>query len=118
MSTSSTGSRSFHQGQGFQVAPADLGLLLLQHPLLADAAAVIWKPDERSGEVPVAFVVKKAIVAAAAAASSGTKSSVLPEVTEGDVKKFISSEYKKLGQVTCLWIPFRNLQRARFSGEV
>ena len=64
MSTSSTGSRSFHQGQGFQVAPADLGLLLLQHPLLADAA-VVWKPDERSGEVPVAFVVKKAIVAAA-----------------------------------------------------
>ena len=83
------------------MAPAELEGLLLQHPLLADAA-VIGKPDERSGEVPVAFVVKKAVVAAAAAAASGTKPPVLPEVTEDDVKKFISSkvaEYKQLGQV-------------------
>jgi 4-coumarate--CoA ligase len=89
------------KAKGFQVAPAELEGLLLQHPLLADAA-VIGKPDERSGEVPVAFVVKKAVVAAAAAAASGTKPPVLPEVTEDDVKKFISSkvaEYKQLGPV-------------------
>ena len=74
------------KAKGFQVAPAELeGLLLLtliglllQHPLLADAA-VIRKPDERSGEVLVAFVIKRAVVAAAAAAASGTKPPVLPE---------------------------------------
>ena len=53
--------------------------------------------------------------------ASGAKPQVLPELTEDDVKKIISSkiaEYKQLVQVICLWIPFRNLQRARFSGEV
>lgn len=42
--------------KGFQVAPAELEALLLSHPAVADAA-VIGRPDERSGEVPVAFVV-------------------------------------------------------------
>ncbi len=44
--------------KGFQVAPAELEALLLSHPAVADAA-VIPSPDEESGEVPKAFVVKR-----------------------------------------------------------
>lgn len=40
---------------GFQVAPAELEELLRSHPLVLDAA-VIGVKDERSGEVPRAFV--------------------------------------------------------------
>ena len=44
--------------KGFQVAPAELEALLLTHPAVLDAA-VIGRPDERSGELPVAFVVAR-----------------------------------------------------------
>jgi acyl-CoA synthetase (AMP-forming)/AMP-acid ligase II len=39
-----------------QVAPAELEALLMTHPHVADAA-VVARPDSRSGEVPVAYVV-------------------------------------------------------------
>jgi long-chain acyl-CoA synthetase len=42
--------------RGYQVAPAELEGLLMEHPAVADAA-VIPKPDTESGEVPKAFVV-------------------------------------------------------------
>ena len=42
--------------KGFQVPPAELEGLLLEHDSVADCA-VIGKPDEESGEVPKAFVV-------------------------------------------------------------
>ena len=42
--------------KGFQVAPAELEALLLEHPAISDAA-VIGKPDLEAGEVPKAFVV-------------------------------------------------------------
>jgi acyl-CoA synthetase (AMP-forming)/AMP-acid ligase II len=42
--------------KGFQVAPAELEALLLDHPEIADAA-VVASPDEEAGEVPKAFVV-------------------------------------------------------------
>jgi acyl-CoA synthetase (AMP-forming)/AMP-acid ligase II len=42
--------------KGFQVAPAELEALLLEHPGVADAA-VVGSPDEQAGEVPKAFVV-------------------------------------------------------------
>jgi acyl-CoA synthetase (AMP-forming)/AMP-acid ligase II len=42
--------------KGFQVAPAELEAVLLDHPEIADAA-VIASPDEEAGEVPKAFVV-------------------------------------------------------------
>ena len=44
--------------KGFQVAPAELEALLCQHPDVADAA-VIGRPDERAGELPVAWVVPR-----------------------------------------------------------
>jgi acyl-CoA synthetase (AMP-forming)/AMP-acid ligase II len=42
----------------FQVAPAELEALLAGHPQVADAA-VIPRPDERAGQVPVAVVVPR-----------------------------------------------------------
>ena len=44
--------------KGFQVPPAELEGLLLEHPAVADSA-VIAKADVESGEVPKAFVVRK-----------------------------------------------------------
>ncbi|CAG5124191.1 unnamed protein product [Candidula unifasciata] len=44
--------------KGSQVPPAELESVLLEHPGVADAA-VIGVPDERAGELPRAFVVKK-----------------------------------------------------------
>jgi acyl-CoA synthetase (AMP-forming)/AMP-acid ligase II len=44
--------------KGFQVPPAELEGLLLEHPAVADAA-VIGKADVEAGEVPKAFVVRK-----------------------------------------------------------
>ena len=44
--------------KGFQVAPAELEALLLTHPKIVDVA-VIGVPNERLGEAPKAFVVKK-----------------------------------------------------------
>ncbi|KIW85454.1 hypothetical protein Z517_00844 [Fonsecaea pedrosoi CBS 271.37] len=43
--------------KGMQVAPSELEALLLSHPAVAEVA-VIPLPDERSGEVPRAVVVK------------------------------------------------------------
>ena len=44
--------------KGFQVPPAELEGLLLEHPSVVDAA-VIGKSDVESGEIPKAFVVKR-----------------------------------------------------------
>ncbi|CAO1397512.1 unnamed protein product [Diamesa tonsa] len=43
--------------KGFQVPPAEIEAILLQHPNIQDAA-VIGIPDELAGELPLAFVVK------------------------------------------------------------
>lgn len=43
---------------GYQVAPAELEALLLQHGGVAEAG-VVGLPDEMAGELPVAFVVKQ-----------------------------------------------------------
>jgi len=42
--------------KGYQVPPAELEALLMEHPAVADAA-VIPKPDIDGGEIPKAFVV-------------------------------------------------------------
>ncbi|CAG9863045.1 unnamed protein product [Phyllotreta striolata] len=44
--------------KGFQVAPAELEAILLNHPKVLDVG-VVGAPDENVGELPVAFVVKK-----------------------------------------------------------
>jgi 4-coumarate--CoA ligase len=44
--------------KGFQVSPAELENLLVQHEAVKDAG-VIGVPNERAGEVPLAFVVKQ-----------------------------------------------------------
>ncbi|EDV93039.1 4-coumarate--CoA ligase 1-like [Drosophila grimshawi] len=58
--------------KGFQVPPAEIEALLLTHEKIKDAA-VIGKPDEEAGELPMAFVVKQANV----------------ELTTGDVISFV-----------------------------
>ena len=44
--------------KGLQVAPAELENILKQNPKIADVA-VIGVPDEKCGEVPLAYVVKQ-----------------------------------------------------------
>ncbi|KAF9182212.1 putative fatty-acid--CoA ligase FadD10 [Haplosporangium sp. Z 767] len=44
--------------KGFQVAPAELEALLLDHPLIMDAAVIGVEDKEQATEVPMAFVVK------------------------------------------------------------
>jgi acyl-CoA synthetase (AMP-forming)/AMP-acid ligase II len=44
--------------KGFQVAPAELEAVLLTHPAVADAA-IVGRPDDEVGEVPIGFVVLK-----------------------------------------------------------
>lgn len=56
------------------MAPAELEGILRSHPGVADAA-VIGVPDQRSGEVPKAFIVTKE-----------------PKLTEDDVKKFVAEK--------------------------
>jgi acyl-CoA synthetase (AMP-forming)/AMP-acid ligase II len=71
--------------RGFQVPPAELEALLVQHPAVADAA-VIPSPDHTAGEVPKAFVVKRADA----------------EVTEGELMSWVSERvpsYKKVRRV-------------------
>jgi acyl-CoA synthetase (AMP-forming)/AMP-acid ligase II len=51
--------KEFIKYKGFQVAPAELEALLLTHPAIADAA-VIPCADVEAGEIPKAFVVRRA----------------------------------------------------------
>jgi acyl-CoA synthetase (AMP-forming)/AMP-acid ligase II len=71
--------------RGYQVAPAELEGVVMEHPSVLDAA-VIPKPDFEAGEVPKAFVVLK------------------PEhqLSADDLKGFVESRvapYKKLRDV-------------------
>lgn len=42
--------------KGFQVAPAELEALLIEHPAVADVA-VVGRPDPEAGELPKAYIV-------------------------------------------------------------
>ncbi|XP_013587964.1 PREDICTED: 4-coumarate--CoA ligase 3 [Brassica oleracea var. oleracea] len=71
--------------KGFQVPPAELEALLINHHSIADAA-VVPQRDEVAGEVPVAFVVR----------SNGNV------ITEEDIKEYIAKQvvfYKRLHKV-------------------
>lgn len=62
--------------KAFQVAPAELEAILLSHPKIQDAA-VIGLPDEASGELPLAFVVKQTQVG---------------NITEKEIVDFVASK--------------------------
>ena len=71
--------------KGFQVPPAELEALLLTHPSVADAA-VIGRPDDEAGEVPVGYVVLR----------EGH------EASEDEIKDFVADQvahYKRLQEV-------------------
>lgn len=71
--------------KGFQVPPAELEALLVNHPGIADVA-VIGVPDDEAGELPKAFIVR---------APGST-------ITEDEVKEAVSSQlasYKQVRQV-------------------
>lgn len=65
--------------KAFQVPPAEIEGLLLQHSKIADAG-VVGKPDELAGELPLAFVVKQKNV----------------ELTEKEVVAFIAGNVPKI----------------------
>jgi len=71
--------------KGFQVAPAELEAMLLEHPKIADCA-VTAKPDHESGEVPKAFVVLKPSFKAS------------PTMRK-DIEKFISDRVAKYKRI-------------------
>jgi acyl-coenzyme A synthetase/AMP-(fatty) acid ligase len=64
--------------RGYQVAPAELEALLLNHECINDVA-VIPVPDETSGEVPRAYVVLNGSDAA-------------KKVTEEDIKQWVKEQ--------------------------
>ncbi|RZF32970.1 hypothetical protein LSTR_LSTR012472 [Laodelphax striatellus] len=66
--------------KGFQVAPAELEELLRTHPKVSDVA-VIGVPDARSGEVPLAYVIRK------------------EDVTEDELKNYISDRVAPFKQL-------------------
>ena len=47
----------------FQVAPAEVEAVLVQHPAIVDAA-VVGRPDDHRGQVPVAYVIANSNVSA------------------------------------------------------
>ncbi|KXS20442.1 acetyl-CoA synthetase-like protein [Gonapodya prolifera JEL478] len=63
--------------KGLQVAPAELEAVLLGHPAVADSC-VVQVPDERSGELPRAYVVLHANVDS----SNGTRDSIYKHVSK------------------------------------
>ena len=71
--------------KGFQVAPAELEALLVDHAEITDAA-VVGRPDEESGEVPLAFVV------------AGPDSGLDEQAVKDYVAEHVAT-YKHLGEV-------------------
>lgn len=60
------------------MAPAELEFLIAKHPGVKDVG-VVGKPDERAGEVPLAFVVKKDV-----------------SITEKEIVDFVAGKHTNL----------------------
>ena len=80
------------------MAPAELEEILMKHPAVAEAT-VIGIPDERSGELPRAYVIKKPGMAS---------------VTDKEIRSFVDSQvaihkHLKGGVEFCDSIPKNNL---------
>lgn len=73
--------------KGFQVPPAEIEAILLTHPDVFDAA-VIGVPDERAGELPFAFVVRKPNT----------------HLTEKDVIEFVASELLHIFEISIFFL--------------
>jgi acyl-CoA synthetase (AMP-forming)/AMP-acid ligase II len=70
--------------KGYQVAPAELEALLLEHPHVGDCA-VVGRPDDEAGEIPVAYIV-----------ASGE------HVDEADVMRYVADRvapYKRIRRI-------------------
>lgn len=80
--------------KGFQVAPAEIEGCLLDHSDVA-SACVVGKPDEYSGELPLAFIVLKD--AAAKRVESDPKEA---EVIKSSIKKHVADNKAKFKQLT------------------
>ena len=80
--------------KGMQVAPAELEALLLTHPAVADAA-VVPIPDAEAGELPKAFVVRRAGAPAAAVGAEELMAFVAERVA-----------------------PYKKIRRLEFIGEI
>lgn len=83
--------------KGFQVAPAELEYLITSLPAINDAA-VIGIPDDKEGEVPIAFVVKQKV----ALAANPELAAKFPDITEKEVMDHVASKtavYKHLHAV-------------------
>ncbi|KAK1416601.1 hypothetical protein QVD17_32392 [Tagetes erecta] len=76
---------------GYQVAPAELEALLLNHPQILDAAVIPLK-DEEAGEVPMAYIVR----------ATGS------DLSEDQVMRFIA------GQVA----PYKKIKKVAFINEI
>ncbi|KAF7299207.1 hypothetical protein MIND_00869400 [Mycena indigotica] len=79
--------------QGFQVSPAELEGLILDHPDVSDTC-VVGAPDDRLGEVPLAFVVLTA--------DAEKRAKTDAEAIKTSIKKLVSDNkirYKHLADV-------------------
>jgi acyl-CoA synthetase (AMP-forming)/AMP-acid ligase II len=75
--------------KGYQVPPAELEAVLLNHPAVADAA-VVASPDEEAGEVPKAYIV------------------LAQEAAAEDITEFVSQRVA----------PYKKLRRLEFIDEI
>ncbi|KAK8917021.1 4-coumarate--CoA ligase-like 4 [Platanthera zijinensis] len=72
--------------KGYQVPPAELEALLLTHPEIKDVAVIPF-PDKEAGQIPMAYVVRKA-------SSGGLSATAVMEFVEKQV-----APYKKVRRV-------------------
>ncbi|KAI0353724.1 acetyl-CoA synthetase-like protein [Trametes cingulata] len=84
--------------RGFQVAPAELEGLLLDHPDVADVC-VVGAPDEYSGELPFAFVALKDAVRARVARDPAEEQRVREAIMQGQYVAENKTQYKHLAGV-------------------